>query len=141
MASDVGSPGGVWTPPAREIFQHFDDIIHFFIVNHLRVPCPCHLQTFGKAVDRNHALCSEKEGTADGELPHRAATPDGNHIARFDVAVLRGHVSGRENVRQKQDLFVVQLLRDLDRSHIRERHTRVLRLASRVTSQHVGISE
>ena len=38
----------------------------------------------------------------DGELPDRSAAPDRDGIARLDVAVLRGHVAGREDVGEER---------------------------------------
>ena len=51
---------------------------------------------------RDHALGPEQEGAADGELPDRAAAPDGDRVARLDVAVLGGHVAGREDVGEEE---------------------------------------
>ena len=59
----------------------------------------------------------------------------------LDVAVLRRHVAGREDVRQEQHLFVRQLRRNLERADVGERHADVLGLAAGVAAHHVRVAE
>jgi hypothetical protein len=69
-----------------------------------------------------------------GELADRSAAPDGNRVALLDLAVLGGHVAGGEDVGEEEHLLVVQVFRDLERSHVRVRHARVLRLSTRIAA-------
>ena len=55
--------------------------------------------------------------------------------------MLGGHVAGREDVRQEQHLLVRQVVGDLERPDVGERHARVLRLAAGVAAQHVRVAE
>jgi hypothetical protein len=74
---------------------------------------------------------SKQERAADRHLRHRAASPHRDALSRLDVAVLRGHEPGREDVGEEQHLLVGQPVRDLHRPDVRERHARTLRLARR----------
>ena len=65
-------------------------------------------QPLGKAVDRDDALGAEQVGALDRELADRAAAPDRDGVAGLDVAVLRRHVAGGEDVGQEQHLLVAQ---------------------------------
>src|SRR3712207_7871961 len=47
---------------------------------------------------------AEQQRAGDGELPDRAAAPDGDGVAGAYVAVLGGHVAGREDVSQEEHL-------------------------------------
>ena len=76
-----------------------------------------------------------------GEQAHRAGAPDGHDVARRDVAVLCGHVAGREDVGQKQHLIVSERRRHLERPDVGEGHAHVLRLPSRVTPIDVRVAE
>src|SRR5207302_10684504 len=48
-----------------------------------------HLQTLWNVVDRDDPLGAEQERALDRHLSDRAASPDGDAVARSDVAVLR----------------------------------------------------
>ena len=65
----------------------------------------------------------------------------GDRLAAFEVAEIGGHEAGREDVRQKQDLLVAQALRHLDRADVGVGHAQVLRLATGIAAEHVGIAE
>src|SRR6185312_10252034 len=83
---------------AGHLLQHFDDVAVLCVVNHLRPAGLGHANAFGNAIDRKHSACSQHKGAADGELAHWAASPDRNHVASTDSAVLGGHVAGGKDV-------------------------------------------
>ena len=60
--------------------------------------------------------------------PTPAGIPDGDDVARLDVAHLRAHVASWEDVRQEEYLLVRQPVLDLKRADIGERHPRVFGL-------------
>ena len=47
-----------------------------------------------------------RRALGDRELADRAGAPDGDHLAGLDVAHLRAHVAGREDVGEEQHLLV-----------------------------------
>ena len=57
-------------------------------------------QPLGHRIDGDDALGAEQEGAADRELADRAAAPDRDRLAAFDVAEVRRHVAGRERCRR-----------------------------------------
>ena len=70
-------------------------------------------QPLGEAIDGDHAPRAEQHGARDREQADRPAAPHRDRVARLDVAVLRGHVAGRQNVGEKQHLLVAQRRRHL----------------------------
>jgi hypothetical protein len=70
----------------------------------------------------------------DRKLPDRTAAPDRNRLAALDVAEIRGHVPGRENVRQEKNLFVREPVLDLYRTNIRVRHPKIFGLTACVAA-------
>ena len=58
-------------------------------------------EALGHGIDGKNASCPKEEGAPDRELPDRAAAPDRDRLAAFQVAEIRRHVAGRKNVRQK----------------------------------------
>jgi hypothetical protein len=70
--------------------SHGAQLLLYFLV--LVVEClgarrPRHRQAFRHIVERDDAPRAQKKSTADGELPHRSTAPNGNRLARFDIAV------------------------------------------------------
>ena len=128
-------------PIPGHLLQGLDYVVYLLVVDGLGSAFFGHLQTVVEAVDGNHALGAEHESAADRELADRAAAPDGDRVARLDVAVLRAHVSGRENVGQEEHLLVGNPGRDLQRAHVGKRHARVLRLSAGVAAHHVGVAK
>ena len=98
-------------------------------------------QAFGEAVNRDDALGAQEEGALDGEQPDGAAAPDGDRVAGAYVAVLRGHVAGREDVGEEEHLLVLYLVGNLHRADVGHGHARVLGLAARVAAHHVRVAE
>src|SRR5437762_884401 len=94
-----GINASVRTPPSRDPFQLFNQIIHFCIVENLRARGSCHLQSLMETIDGNDSCCAKYESAADRELANGPASPNGYNIAGFDLAIFRGHVARRENVR------------------------------------------
>ena len=98
-------------------------------------------QAFRKTIDGDHALGAQEVRALDRELANRPAPPHGDGVAGTDAAVLRGHVAGGEDVGEEQHLLVGQRVGHLDRPDVRERHARVLGLASGIAAVHVRIAE
>ena len=97
---------GVGTAAAGHLFQRVEDV-DLLVVDRLGAGLvPRHLQPVGEAVDGDHPLGAEQEGAGDRELADRAAAPDGDHVARLDVAHLGAHVAGRQDVGEEQHLLV-----------------------------------
>src|ERR1041385_4793517 len=105
----------------------------------LRTGLASHLKTFWHIIDRKHALGAEQKGALDGELAHGTATPNRHGITGLDVAILRGLITGRKNIREKNYFLIRQSLRNFYRTDIREGHTRIFSLASGVTAVRVRI--
>ncbi len=63
-------------------------------------------QALGKAIDSDHALRAEQQRRGDRELADRAAAPHRDRVAGLDVAVLRRHVSRRQDVGEEKHLLV-----------------------------------
>src|SRR5690606_21081865 len=108
---------------------------------HFRSLLARHGQPFRYLIKGNHALRSQHPGTGDRELTHGATAPDGNRVARLNSAVLRGHVTGGKNIREKQNLVVVQVVRNFQRPDVSVGHPHILRLTSRITAYQMGISK
>ena len=84
---------------------------------------------------------AEQERAANGELPDRAAAPDRDRVARLDVAELGGHVAGRKDVRQEQDLLVGEAVGNLDRADVGIRNPHIFGLPARVAAEDVRIAK
>ena len=100
-----------------------------------------HLQSVGESIDGDHPLGAEQEGAPDGKQSDRTAAPDGDRVTGLDVAHLSAHVSGRQDVRQKQHLFVGQAAVDLERPDVGKRHACELGLAAGEPAGQVRIAE
>ena len=87
-------------------------------------------QALRHGVDGDDPPGAQQEGAADRELADRAAAPDGDRVAGLDVAEIRRHVAGREDVRQEQHLLVGQPVRHLDRADIGIGHAQIFGLAA-----------
>jgi hypothetical protein len=74
-------------------------------------------------------------------LRHRPAAEYRYCLATFDVAELCAHITGREDVRQEQHLFVTQSAGNFDRPDIRVRDTQVLGLATGKPAEKIRVSE
>jgi hypothetical protein len=119
------------------VFVH----VRLLVVDRLGAPLGGHVEALLEAVDGDDAPRPEQEGALDGEQPDGAAAPDGDGVARLDVAVLGGHVAGREDVAEEEHLLVVDALGNLHRPHVGVGHARVLGLPARVAAHHVRVAE
>lgn len=54
----------------------------------------------------------------NGKLSYGTAPPYGYNLAGLDIAVFRGHVPGREDIREEHHLLVGQMVRNLDRTYV-----------------------
>src|SRR4029453_15897134 len=84
---------------------------------------------------------SEQIRALDGKLPDGTAAPDRNRVSLLDLTVCRGQISRREDVREKQHLFVGQRTWDLQGADISEGHADELSLAPSVAAVHMGIAK
>ena len=100
-----------------------------------------HLQAVVVVIDRDHPLRAEHDRAGDRELSHGAGAEHGDDLAALDVAEVGAHEAGREDVRQEQDLLVGQVVLDLERADIRERHARVLSLPPGVAAGEMRVAE
>jgi hypothetical protein len=87
-----------------------------------------------------HTLCAEQEGAPGGELPDWPGTPDGDGVARLDVAVVGGEEPGRKGVRKEENLLVGNVTGHLERVDVSERYAGVFGLTACVTAQHMRIA-
>src|SRR5579872_491190 len=92
-------------------------------------------------IDCNHALCAKQKCAADCKLADWATSPNRDHVTRLDLAILRRHVAGGKNIRQKQYLLVIESIRHFERPNIYEWHPRELCLSTGIATHHVGITE
>ena len=67
---------------------------------------------------------------------HLSGPPDRADVAVLDVAHLRAHVAGGEDVGEEEHLLIGEAAPDADRTHVGERHPGVLGLpAGEATGQ------
>jgi len=91
---------------AGEFPERVGDVDVFIVENlSLTLRC-CQCQTLGKPVDGNDSLRAQQTRALNGELAYWPTAPHRNGVARFDVAVLSRHVTGREDVREEKHLLV-----------------------------------
>src|SRR5678815_543816 len=82
----------VWTDAAGHLPQPVEDVgIHR--IERLGTRRFSHAAALRNGFNRDYSSSTEQEGAANGKLPDRTATPDGNGVARLDVAVLGRHVA------------------------------------------------
>ena len=98
-------------------------------------------QSLRNRVDGDNALGPKQERAPDRHLSDRSAAPDGDRVTLLDVAEIRRHVAGRENVGEEQHLFVAQACRHLDRPDIGVGHAKILRLAAREAAEKVRVAK
>ena len=92
-------------------------------------------------IDGDDAFCPEQKRALDCELTDRTATPDRDGLTTLQIAEVRGHVAGWEDVGKKQHLFVAEAFGDLDRSNVRIRYAQIFGLSAGEPSQHMRIAE
>jgi hypothetical protein len=129
----------VGSPAAGQILQLLDDVGVLSKVHDVRGArlVHRHLETVVVLVDRDHPLRAEQDRARDRELADGARSEDRDHLAARDVAEVRAEVAGGEDVGEKQDLLVRELVLDLDRADVRVRHARVLGLSTGVSARDV----
>src|SRR5262249_40263944 len=91
-----GVDAGVGSAAAGHLREALQDVLAV-VVNRFRLALrPREQQSIRAAVDGDDAFGPEEVRALDGKLADGAAAPDGDGIATLDVAVLGGHVAGRE---------------------------------------------
>src|SRR3954451_8139958 len=138
-----GVDDGVRPAPAGEHLELLDDVGVLREVDDVgRAGAVArHLEAVVVLVDRDDLLGAEQDRARDRELADRARAEDGDRLAAGDVAELGAHVAGREDVREEQDLLVLDVVLDLDRADVGERDARVLGLAAGVAAGEVRVAE
>src|ERR1700748_1718992 len=66
--------------------------------------CARHVESFRHSVNSDHTTRAKHPAALDGPLRDRPATPHRNSVAGLDFRILRGHIPGREDVREEKDL-------------------------------------
>src|SRR5215216_6147093 len=77
-----------------------------------------HFQSFWITIDCDHAGRVEHPGALNCELADRSTAPHSDCIARLDIAIFSSHITGGENISQKENLFIAKAIFDLEGSHI-----------------------
>ena len=103
---------GIGAAPLRELLDALVDIL-FHKIERDGARLHGEGQSLGYRVDGDHPFGAQQKCALDGKLADWSAAPDGDCLAAFEVAKFRGHIAGRENIREKQDLFVREPLRAL----------------------------
>src|SRR5579875_2738791 len=120
---------------------HHDDII-FAIVDRGRTAVfTGEAQALREAVDHDDVAGAQHVGTGCGEQSDRTGTPNGNSVALLNVAVLRAHVAGGEDVGQEEHLLIRQVVLELQAADIRVRNAGVLGLSAGVATVDVRVAE
>ena len=113
----------------------------FLVVDRFRTKSLGKLQTMREMIDRDDAFGPHQECRLHREQPDRAAAPDGDRIARLNLRIFRSHPAGRQDVGQKQHLFVRDAVGNNDRPDVAERDADIFRLAAGVAAGHVAVAE
>ena len=71
-----------------------------------------------RTVDRDDLLGAEHDGAGDRELADGPGAEDGDRFAALDVAELRAHEAGGQDVREEQDLLVGEVVLHLERPDV-----------------------
>ena len=99
------------------------------------------LQPTREMIDRDYSFGAHQKCRLYREQPDRAAAPDRDDIATFDLGVLRCHPAGRQDIGQEQHLIVLDAVGDDDRPDIAERHPNIFGLPAGIATGHVAIAE
>ena len=98
-------------------------------------------QTVGQHVDADDLARAEDARELERHQADRAAADHGDRLARLQVGPAQAGVGRGNDVRQEQHLLVAETVRHLARAVVRERHARVLGLATRVAAVQIGVAE
>ena len=71
-------------------------------------------------VNQNDFFRAKQKCRFDSELSDRTRAPNGNRVARLDIAIFRRLITRRENIRKKNDLFIFKSVGNFQRSDIGE---------------------
>ncbi len=134
-----GVDAGVGTEAARQEAQALQDVA-LTLVDRLRTGGLSHRQSFGNALHRDDAFGAEKEGASDRELADGARAEDRDGVSGRDVAVLRGHPAGGEDVAEEEHLLVRDPLRESSRARRRRTECGRTRPARRRSRRRCGSS-
>src|SRR5215216_2675799 len=101
----------------------------------------CHFQALWEAINRDDAGRIEHPGALDRKLTYRATTPNRNRIPRLNISLLSGHITGRENIREEEDLLITKTIFNFERTDIRKRHTDIFCLPARVATHQMRVAK
>ena len=94
-----GVDAGVGPAPAGHLLQSFQDAVHPRVVDRFGAGVLAGpLEPLGEAVDRDDPLGAHQPLTLLRHQAHAAAAPHRDGVARLDLAIIRRHVAGGEDV-------------------------------------------
>lgn len=125
---------------------HFLNMIGYRAVDLLEVDSigSCHLRQ-GKSlrniVDGDDTCRTLHQGALNAELPDRAATPNGDDVRGFDLAVGGSHPSCRKDVTEEECLLVTHSAGNDDRRYVGVRNSNIFGLTAGIGAGEVRITE
>src|SRR4029453_4079470 len=93
--------------------QPFNDALALE-VDSRRAPCFGHGEPLRQSIDGHNLFRAEQEGAADRHLSDRAAAPYSYGVAWLDVALNGALPSRGENIAEKKNLLVGEIVGDFD---------------------------
>src|ERR1700676_643212 len=96
----------VWADSAGHFLNLLYDIVDFFVINSFGVCLAGKRQTLWESIDSDHPTSPQQPRATNGELPYWTAAPHSDHISVFEIAIFRGHIPRREDIRKKQNFFI-----------------------------------
>jgi hypothetical protein len=83
---------------------------------------PRHVEARRDAIDRDDATSAEQERARDDELADRTTTEHRDRVAGDDPSEARAEVCSGQDIREEDGVVVGDLVRQLHRSDVCERH-------------------
>ena len=130
----------IGTDAAGHLHQRLVDRA-FLKIDRLRAELLRKFEPMREVIDRDDAIRTHQHRRLDREQPDRAAAPDRDDVAGFDVRIFRTHPAGGQDVGQEQHLVVVDAVGDDDGAVVAERHADIFRLTARIAAGHVAVAE
>ena len=126
---------------AGHFLKRLDQVRCLRVIDDVGSPVLRHPQPLRNTIDADHLAGAQHLRASDRKLTNRSAAPDCDDTAVLDVAVLRRHVAGGEDVAQEEHLLIFQVALDLQRPDVGERDASILRLSACVSAVHVRVTE